>query len=137
MKETFTKAIKFILTWEGGYVDDINDMGGETNYGISKRSYPNEDIKNMTIDRATEIYYQDYWLQAGCEELPSPLDMVVMDTAVNMGMSRAKKILEQTTDWKDYILLRIDRYSVIASKDARYLRGWINRCMNLYKTVKA
>lgn len=51
-----------ILEIEGyGYTNDPLDAGGETKYGISKRSYPNEDIKNMTPDRAIEIYTRDFW----------------------------------------------------------------------------
>ena len=41
----FSLAIPIVLENEGGYVDDPNDPGGETNFGISKRSYPNVDIK--------------------------------------------------------------------------------------------
>lgn len=52
---------KEILEIEGGYDNDPNDAGGETKYGISKRSYPNEDIKNLTPERAIEIYTRDFW----------------------------------------------------------------------------
>lgn len=50
-----------ILEIEGGYNNDPDDAGGETKYGISKRSYPNEDIKNLTPERAIEIYTRDFW----------------------------------------------------------------------------
>jgi lysozyme family protein len=56
-----TQAIKLTLVHEGGYVDNVNDAGGETNFGISKREFPNEDIKNMTQERAIEIYKEGYW----------------------------------------------------------------------------
>ena len=52
---------KQILEIEGGYSNDLEDPGSETKYGISKRSYPNEDIRNMTPERATEIYLRDFW----------------------------------------------------------------------------
>ena len=60
---TFKNAVGILLIEEGGYVDDPDDPGGETNYGISKRSYPNLDIKNLTVDKAIEIYYNDFWLK--------------------------------------------------------------------------
>ena len=55
-KITFEIIIPHLLRAEGGYVNNVLDRGGETNMGISKRAYPNEDIKNMTAKRATQIY---------------------------------------------------------------------------------
>jgi lysozyme family protein len=57
----FNISIETILTNEDGYVFNPNDPGGETNYGISKRAYPNLDIKNLTRDAAKEIYRRDFW----------------------------------------------------------------------------
>jgi len=59
----FKKSIGVLLSIEGDYVNDPDDPGGETKYGISKRSYPNLDIKNLTIDSAIDIYYKDFWLK--------------------------------------------------------------------------
>jgi len=42
---SFERAVTHVLLHEGGYSNDPNDPGGETQYGISKRAYPNEDIK--------------------------------------------------------------------------------------------
>ena len=61
--ELFDKAMNFVGLMEGGYVNDPIDKGGETKYGISKRSYPNLDIKNLTKEQAREIYYKDFWLK--------------------------------------------------------------------------
>ena len=49
---TFKDAVDLVLLHEGGYVHDPKDKGGETNYGISKRAFPNEDIKALTRDLA-------------------------------------------------------------------------------------
>jgi lysozyme family protein len=57
----FTKAVDLTLANEGGYVNDPRDAGGETNFGISKRSYPNVDIKNLTRAGAIAIYQRDFW----------------------------------------------------------------------------
>ena len=48
-------------TFEGGYVNDPDDPGGETKFGISKRSYPNEDIPNLTLERAKFLAKRDFW----------------------------------------------------------------------------
>ena len=57
----FSDAIQIVLDNEGGYVNDPNDAGGETNFGISKRAYPNVDIKNLTVEDAKRIYFSDFW----------------------------------------------------------------------------
>lgn len=58
---SFETAMDFVLANEGGYVNDPSDRGGETRYGISKRSYPSLDIQNLTRDQAIGIYKRDYW----------------------------------------------------------------------------
>lgn len=134
MNNNFEKAIKFVLKWEGGYSNNPNDPSGETKYGISKKSYPNEDIKNMTIERAKEIYYQNYWLKADCDKLPFPFNLIVFDTAVNCGVRRAKKFMTNSLGWQDYLFNRIEFYAGL--KTAKYfLRGWINRVIDLYKEI--
>jgi lysozyme family protein len=136
MKESIDKAMSFMFSWEGGYSNDLDDAGGETNFGISKRAYPNEDIKNMTKERATELYVRDYWNACNCGELPYPLDIVCFDTAVNMGVGRSQAFLDSTRDWKDYLMLRIERYIALGKKNPQYIRGWINRVISLWKSVK-
>jgi lysozyme family protein len=88
------ETIDIILKHEGGYVNDPKDAGGETNLGISKRSYPHLDILSLTKGQAEEIYWTDYWLRCQCNRLPKGLDLMVMDYAVNAGVSRASKALQ-------------------------------------------
>lgn len=80
------------LLHEGGYSMDVRDLGGETNFGISKRSYPNVDIKNLTRDGAIAIYARDYW--PGISQLNPPLAYQVFDFAVNSGKYRAIQFLQ-------------------------------------------
>ena len=49
----FDDAFVKLIGFEGGYVNNPADPGGETKYGISRRAYPGEDIANMTVERAT------------------------------------------------------------------------------------
>jgi len=128
----FERAMEFVFRWEGGYINDPDDPGGETHWGISKRAYPMLDIKDLTRDEARDIYRSSYWERAGCGALPWPLNLVVFDTAVNMGVGRARDFLSRTSYWQDYIIERIDYYArVLGSKT--YLRGWINRSVALYR----
>lgn len=91
----FKEAIKIVLKHEGGYVWDSNDSGGETNYGISKRAYPNLDIKNLTKREAIAIYKEDYWKKTRCDELPESYRLMIFDTAVNAGVFAATIILQR------------------------------------------
>ena len=94
MKDNFPKIVSETLQQEGGYVNDPQDPGGETNMGISKRAYPDVDIKNLTKAQAIDIYHRDYWNKVKGDDLPSGLDMVVFDSAVNSGISKATKWLQ-------------------------------------------
>ncbi len=92
---SFDAAVAVILRHEGGYVNDPRDPGGETNFGICKRSYPNEDIKNMTPARAAQIYRRDYWDKCKCDQLPESIRLLVFDAAVNQGVGAAVKMLQK------------------------------------------
>lgn len=85
----FARCVSLVLKHEGGYSHDPRDPGGETKYGISKRAYPLEDIANLTVERATELYRRDYWRLIHGDELPFPLAVSVFDAAVNSGVRRA------------------------------------------------
>jgi lysozyme family protein len=61
----FYQAIPIVLKNEGGYDNDPADPGGETNFGISKASYPNVDIRNLTAAEAAAIYLRDFWMFSG------------------------------------------------------------------------
>ncbi len=84
----------WILQAEGGYVNDPIDPGGETKYGISRKVYPTVDIKNLTLDKAKEIYRRDYWAACRCDYLPQRVALAVFDGAVNMGAKTSIKILQ-------------------------------------------
>lgn len=92
----FEKCIDFILKHEGGYVNHPSDPGGETNFGIAKKFYPDLDIKNLTVKQAKEIYYKEYWLKLKCDELPLPVAAMVFDAGVNQGLVASAKILQRS-----------------------------------------
>jgi lysozyme family protein len=94
--EKFLKAFKYIMFYEVGYINDPIDSGGETKHGISKRSYPNLDIKNLTLDQAKEIYFRDFWVKAKCEQIEND-DVAVkfFDSCVNVGISQAVKLMQR------------------------------------------
>lgn len=91
----FMVAFEKLIGHEGGYVNHPSDPGGETNFGISKRSYPGEDIKGMTQARAMEIYCRDYWGPAGCDAVPPAVRFDLFDMAVNAGVKPAVRCLQR------------------------------------------
>lgn len=92
---TFDTAFEKVINSEGGYIWHPADPGGETKFGISKRTYPDEDIKNLTVVRAKEIYRKDFWLKAQCDKMPTSVAYAVFDAAVNSGISQSIKWLQR------------------------------------------
>jgi lysozyme family protein len=160
--DTFERAVLFVLKHEGGYVNDVNDPGGETNFGISKRAYPDLDIKNLTKEDAKAIYRRDYWDKIKGDKIGGELAFVLLDSAVNCGVKRtsiwlqmAIKSLSQTKiniDGKigkntllalngcerskvilQVISLRLKHYVSLGNK--RFLGGWVNRVAELIISV--
>ena len=104
----FYQEIKKVIEREGGYVNDPDDPGGETKYGISKKAYPNVDIKNLTVDDAVELYKDDYWLPAKIERLPDKLQGQYFDMVVNQGIAKSSKILQRACNGKNKDKIKVD-----------------------------
>lgn len=148
MQENFKKALEFVLKWEGGRSEHPKDPGGLTIYGISQKSYPKEVAqmdalwkqgkKSEALEIAKKIYKANYWDKLNCDALPYPLDIIAFDTAVNMGVGTALSFLKQSKDYRDFLLLRIERYKNLAQTNKNltiFLIGWLNRVLDLYKTI--
>lgn len=97
---TFDIAVERVLEHEGGYVNHPKDPGGETKYGISKRSYPTVDIKNLTREQAKAIYFRDFWVPCG-GDLHGFLKFQVFDAAVNHGIGNAVRMLQRAVGVAD------------------------------------
>ena len=95
MLVNFDEIIEVVLHHEGGYVNDPKDPGGETNFGIAKRSHPDVDIKNLTKDGAKKIYYEKYWTPSKAAQVPNKLKHIYFDMVVNFGQRGAVKVLQQ------------------------------------------
>ncbi|MBS0444403.1 MAG: trypsin-like peptidase domain-containing protein [Proteobacteria bacterium] len=100
----FSNALPFVLRWEGGYVNHPADPGGATNRGVTQKVYsawlqrrgrPDASVRDLADADMQAIYEENYWKPAHCQELPQPLDQVQFDTAVNMGVGRAVRFLQE------------------------------------------
>lgn len=90
----FEPTIAFTLPWEGGYVNDPTDPGGETNFGISKRAFPNVDIKNLTLEGAKALYLDKYWNANLAALLDQNVANKIFDMTVNFGPTEGLVLLE-------------------------------------------
>lgn len=134
-RNDFDKAIDFVLRWEGGLADHEADPGGLTNFGISQRSYPDLDIRNLTREQAVEIYRRDYWQVSGADKLPWPLALIHMDSAVNAGVGRAQRWLEQSgSNPISYMALRLDFYTRLDTWQ-HFGLAWSRRIADLMRMV--
>lgn len=147
LKSNIKDALEFTLRWEGGYVNDKDDPGGETKWGISKRAHPDRDIANLTLEDAIEIYREKYWDVLDCDNLDWALAIAVFDAGVNCGVSRARAWLKESSwiedcnvlyDIKYFNELRIIHYLTLIKNNpamGKYKRGWFNRVNDLKKYI--
>jgi lysozyme family protein len=131
----FYNALRFTIPHEGGYVNDPDDLGGETKWGISKKAHPELDILNLTPEQAAEVYYREYWTPSGCQDIDIPLSTLVFDTAVLFGVKRAREFLLQSQGhYMDMCQLR-KNYHIYRVKQnpsqQKFLAGWLARTRNL------
>ena len=162
----FDQCLKFVLASEGGFVDDPTDRGGATNFGVTQVTYdtyrdklgvPRQSVKNISNDEVKVIYAKQYW----CDGLPPPLDLLVFDSSVQHGTSRARKWLQRCVGVHDdgvvgaatmsavnvadkhalvekYFAIRDAFYERIISNDPsqeKFRRGWANRMSHLRQEI--
>ena len=162
----FEAALNFVLRWEGGFVDHPADPGGRTNRGVTQKTYnawravqglPERDVKLIDDADVHAVYESGYWRPPRCDLLDRPLDLVHLDTAVNMGPGRAVRFLQQAvgcgvdggfgpatqravsecrpSDTLDtYCNIRENFYrQIVARKPEQsvFLKGWMNRLNSL------
>ncbi len=153
----FEDCIKIVLKHEGGFVNDPNDRGGETIFGITvavARNYGyKDDMKDLPLQTAKDIYKANYWNKVKANDLPEEVRYIVFDTAINMGVTRASKFLQeaagveqdgiigsqtiaasQMVTKEKYALIRMYFYCQIVRRDksqAKFIGGWSNRVMDV------
>jgi lysozyme family protein len=87
---------------EGGFVNDSRDSGGMTNLGCTKTvweehcGHPVDEkaMRALTPADVAPLYKRKYWDKVQGDELPSGVDYVVFDAAINSGAGRAAKWLQ-------------------------------------------
>lgn len=153
MSLTFQQIFDRLIGHEGGYVNDLQDPGGETNWGVTKRTAQANgytgNMKTMTRQQAYEIYRRAFWLRYNCEQMPDAVTYQFFDAAVNHGFGNASRMLQRAVGVLDdgiigkYSLEAINRnpisdtlmvlngerlnfYTRLKNFD-RFGKGWVNR----------
>lgn len=150
---TFKEVFNRVIGHEGGYVNDPHDAGGETNWGVTKRTAQENgytgSMKMMTREQAYQIYEKAFWQRYNCDKLSPAVAFQFFDAAVNHGVGNASRMLQRAVDVaddgivgkvtlsavekmpiSDFILKfnaqRIKFYTKLKSFP-RYGAGWMNR----------
>lgn len=97
----FDTACARVLGHEGRYVNNPADPGGETNWGISKRSYPTLDIRNLTRTQAMDIYRRDFWNPIKADRLHDGVAYQLFDFAVNSGIGTSIRYYQRALEVAD------------------------------------
>lgn len=134
LRTSFDEAFEHTIGLEGGYVNDPNDPGGETKFGISQQTYPELNIKHLTLDDARYIYKRDYWNPLRLDEI---IDFKVageiFDTAINTGIRQAGLIVQEALDFLGELLI-ID--GIIGPRTVLGINIWCLRdSESLYKAL--
>ena len=105
MSLSFKQIFDRLIGHEGGYVDDPRDPGGETNWGITKRTAQANgyqgSMRAMTRDQAFKIYYSAFWLRYQCDKMPEAVAFQFFDAAVNHGFGNASRMLQRAVNVAD------------------------------------
>lgn len=161
----FETALAFTLPAEGGYVDDPLDHGGATNHGVTQGAYdvfrdrtgqPRREVQLITDAEVSQLYQEDYWQPAHCDDLPLKLAVCHFDWCVNHGIQGAIKTLQrvigvspdgvwgpqtaeavaasQAGTYYAYINARRAWYTAYVQShpdQAKFAPGWMKRCDQL------
>ena len=153
MSLTFQQIFDRLIGHEGGYVNDPRDPGGETNWGVTKRTAQANgytgNMKTMTRQQAYEIYRRAFWLRYNCEQMPDAVAYQFFDAAVNHGFGNASRMLQRAVGVLDDGIIgkysleainsnpisdtlmvlngeRLNFYTRLKNFD-RFGKGWVNR----------
>jgi len=140
MRSSFDKAFEITIGLEGKPSDDPFDFGGFTIWGLSKKYHPWIDI-NTTIEKAKEVYLNQYWIPAGCDTQPFPMDICLFDSQVNPqndpklpGGGNKEILMQNPESWQEYMIFRMQRY--MRCSQIIFVKGHIFRVLKLCEKIK-
>jgi lysozyme family protein len=152
----FNQAIQKTLIHEGGYVNNPNDKGGPTKYGITQADMPGVNMQTISQIEAIAYYRAHYWKDLYSQINSQLVAEKLFDMGVLMGVGTAVKLLQTTlkstimivpdgvfgpqtlTDvnqvgdallqsYRNMLLHHAVNIAGNAPNDSEFLHGWMNR----------
>lgn len=140
-----TKLIPHILKWEGGFVNDPDDLGHETNKGVTFQTYklyrrrkrlpePTvEDLKNISDEEFTDILKSLYWDACLGDRISSQsVANAIVDWAWNSGTKTVVKEVQRILGVKDDGIVGNITLAAINSRSPLPLFGAIQTARKFY-----
>lgn len=147
MKLNFDKAFDLVMKSEGGYVNDPADPGGETNLGVTKAAWmsylgvkelPINTMRELTKEKVKPFYKKMYWDKVCGDDLPSGIDYLAFDFAVNAGTGQAAKFIQRAVGVvADGAIGPATMEKVIKTASVDLLIGFSTQKENFYKDIVA
>lgn len=143
----FQRCLDIVLRFEGGRVDDPDDLGGRTAFGVTQAAFnaartrwgqPRGDVWQIRPDEVAAVYEESYWDPSGAWQHPWPMDLCIFDAAVQHGVSRATRWAQECPTPTALLDRRVQFYDdIIAARprNAKFRRGWMNRVAALRAIV--
>ena len=130
--DRFAECLMFIVRpdVEGGFVDDPVDRGGATNKGITQRTYtlwlkqmgmPYASVRDIPDDHVAMIYHDQYWIAVQADYFQKPMDLVLFDSAVCHGPSRAIKLMQKALGMQETGILAGDTLAAAQAENPNTL----------------
>jgi len=103
VNRNWNKSFDLVIVNEGGYVDNKLDPGGATNWGCTQAVWEGyighkvsvDDMKALTKEDVKPLYKKRYWDAIHGDAIPSGLDYCLFDCAINSGVNRSSKIIQE------------------------------------------
>jgi lysozyme family protein len=129
MFSNFDKSLAAVLVHEGGYVNNPKDPGGMTNLGCTKTTWEQhcghtvdeKAMRALTPSDVGPLYRQKYWNKICADDLPTGVDYVVFDAAINSGPGRAAKWLQACINTYADGIIGDKTIQAVRNKDAKEL----------------
>lgn len=168
--DRFALCLHATLAWEGGWSDDPYDPGGATCQGVTIGEFAawhhqkldndsapalKASLREMPDETRDSIYRVNYWQACRCGEMPPGVDLCLFDQAVNQGVSKAIRTLQQAVGEVPDGHLGVRTFAAVHAispltiiqkmmeERRRYYRslktfwrfgkGWLNRCDDIEK----
>ena len=139
------KAFDLLMVNEGGYVDNVHDAGGKTNYGVTQVTFdtwnrikdrPLREVRNITLDEAKELYKELYWYKYKCDKLPDALSVALFDFCVQSQPPRPTKFLQQSLAVVDDGIIGNQTIGAAWSKPLKpIIEEYFNKRLDYYQTL--